>query len=240
MTTFESAINAGKPVGHHKPKSKANEVILNFTNEIIGVLSSHDKTQDHKNAANVRLNNVGAMIRGLKEGSAAQFRMVQGQGLASGKMGTATGEVAATMVNGGLIPSKNYTAISAHSEISLKRAAASGLEVHNYGVGVFATPFDRVAAAQNGGFASKGRARLGRREGRSKRPEFSSHTKDGVILGADPDDTFGRDIQSFAGSMSVSTKTLRSTTLPDRGDDVMTHQGFDDDDGYNSAMGMRA
>jgi hypothetical protein len=181
----------------------------------------------------------GAMVRGLREGSSAQFRMVQGQAVAAGKMGTATGETdmgAAGMPGGGLVPSDDHIAIAHATEAPLVRAAAAGgLEVHNYGRVAHANvgdPLNAVGAAQGAGlgptYGEGAKALMGRRAGRTKAPEFRSHTQDPAVLGAHPDRTFGsvgEHAGPRTGGLSMGTKSIRASTLADGGDDVMTWQG---------------
>ena len=198
----------------------------------------HSVQQTHTGSANARLANAGAMVRGLREGSAAQFRTVQGQAVAAGKMGTATGEVdmgADGMPGGGLAPAGDHVAIRHASETPLVRAAAAAdLEVHHYGQRTHANlqnPMDVVHSAQAGGFVGAGAGRMGRREGRTKAPEFRSHTMDPTLLGAHADRTFGS-IGEYAGphtgGLSIGDKNLRASVLADGGDDVMGSRGFDD------------
>lgn len=200
---------------------------------------------DHVQSANARLNSAEAIVRGLREGTAAELRAVQGQVVASGKMGTATGEVDMAAAGGGLVPGGDYGAVAAATEAPLVRAAAAeGLEVHHYRAFVPGDPFDSVAAARGGGFASAGTPMPGRREGRSARPGFRSHTQDFTTLGADADRVFGSDAETFSRGLAVGEKNLRATTLGDRGDDVMSVRGeFDglgDGDGYQSLIGLQA
>jgi hypothetical protein len=195
----------------------------------------HSVQQSHAGPANARLANAGAMVRGLREGTSAEFRMVQGQAVAAGKMGTATGEIDMMAVGGGLAPSADYGAALRQGEAPLARAAAAAdLEVHHYGQRTHANlqnPMDVVHSAQAGGFASARAGMMGRREGRTKAPEFRSHTQDPTLLGTDADRAFGS-IGEYAGphtsAVSIGDKNLRASVLADGGDDVMGHHGFDD------------
>lgn len=218
----------------------------------------HSVQQMHAGPANARLANAGAMVRGLREGSAAQFRMVQGQAVAAGKMGTATGEIGVGdtgMPGGGLAPSGDYVSILHATDTPLARAgAAADLEVHHYGYLSQANlqrPMDTVASAQAGGFASARASMMGRREGRTKAPEFRSHTQAPGGLGDAPDQVFGA-VGEYAGphtgGLSIGDKNLRASVLADGGDDVMMNSDFEGmgadtmggDLFSNSLVGVRA
>lgn len=201
--------------------------------------------QDHVGPSNVRLANVGAMVRSLREGTSAQFRTVQGQAVAAGKMGTATGEVDSTAIGGGLAPSEDYTSIQHAAQVPLMRAAAAdGLEVQQYGQKTWqgqGVPLDAVQSAQAGGFASARASMQGRREGRSKAPEFRSHTQDPATIGDHADKVFGA-VGEYAGphtgGLSVGDKNIRASVLTDGGDDVMA--AYADFDGLGASMSEAA
>jgi hypothetical protein len=211
--------------------------------------------QNHLSPANVRFANAGAMVRSLRQGTTAQFRQVQGQTVATGKMGTATSEHTTSRPgNSGLVPSKDYIALRNKTQTALTRAAAArGLEVHTYGRRTHANldkPMETIKLAQSGGFTSARNMMRGRREGRTKAPEFHSHTQDPVRLGAHPDLTFGS-IGEYSGphtgGLSIGNKSIRSTTLPDKGDDTLgKFADFDglgsnmSEAGYRSPIGLRA
>lgn len=209
--------------------------------------SLYSVQQGHIAPANARLANAGAMVKGLRQGTSAEFRMVQGQAVAAGKMGTATGDtVTGRTAASGLAPSKDYTAIIHESETPLVRAAAAAdLVVHNYGQVTNASlqrPLDRVGAAGAGGFASayggnSVNSELGRREGKSKAPEFRSHTEDASVLGSNADFVFGsvgEHAGPHTGAVSIGDKNIRSTMLADKGDDSMNLYSTD---GFADAMG---
>ena len=202
--------------------------------------------QSHVGTPNGRLANAEAMVRGLREGSSAQFRMVQGQAVA-GKMGTQISEIGVGdqgMPGGGLAPSNDYGSITHATETPLMRAAAAAdLAVHHYeyrGHTNLNHPMDTVASAQAGGFSGP-EVMMRRREGRTKAPEFRSHTQDGGILGTHPDHTFGA-ISEHAGphtgGLSIGDKNLRASVLADGGDDVM--EAYSDFDGLGAAMSEAA
>lgn len=195
----------------------------------------HSVLQTHTGSANARIANAGAMVRGLREGSAAQFRMVQGQAVAAGRMGTATGDVGTGVTGGGLAPAGDHVAIRHAAQAPLVRAAAAAdLEVHRYGQRAHANlqnPMDVVGSTLAGGFVGAGVGQMGRREGRSKAPEFRSHTNDPTALGAHADRTFGsigEHAGPHTGGLSIGEKNLRASVLYDGGDDVMGSRGFDD------------
>lgn len=199
----------------------------------------------HVAPSNVRLANADAMVRGLRAGTAAQFRMVQGQAVAAGVRGSATGEIGAGdrgMPGGGLAPAADRIAIGHASDTPLARAAAAAdLEVHNYGrrSNLQGAALDPVAW---GAGTFHGRQMMpGRRPGRSGRPEFRSHTQDPATLGADPDLVFGavgEHAGPHTGGLSIGDKNLRASVLQDGGDDVMS--AYTDFDGLGAGMSEAA
>jgi len=183
--------------------------------------------------ANSRLANVDAMVRSLKGATASEIRGVQGAGLASGPMGTATSGIATGddgLPGAGLLPAADYTATLKLGEAPLARAAAAaGLEVQNYSGLVPGAAFDPVTYAQAGGFASARKVFRGRTVGQSKAPEFYGHTGAPVTLGDSTHRTFGNigeGAPAPVSYVSAGGKTVRSTTLGDHGDDVLSRNGF--------------
>ena len=182
------------------------------------------------------------MIRGLREGTAAQFRTALGQTLAAGKRGTAVGEGEDRgMPGGGLVPAQDHVKVAQMAETPLARAAAAAdLEVHHYGRRSHATlprPSDPVASARAGGFPSARSVMDGRRAGRSKAPEFRSHSQDSAELGDHPDLVFGavgERAGPHTGGLSLGSKCLRPTVLADGGVDVLGSSGGSD--GLGAAM----
>ncbi|GFR88137.1 hypothetical protein ElyMa_002509900 [Elysia marginata] len=187
----------------------------------------------HAGPSNVRLANASAMIRGLREGTSAEFRMVQGEAIAAGKMGTSSGGVGMAMAGGGLAPSADYnTALHQGKASSVRAAAAQNLEVHHYGqpLAHLRNPLDVVRSAQTGGFASTRVSHKSRREGRMKAPEFRSHTQDLAARSSDSDRVFGsigERSDPYTGGFSIGGKTLRVSTLADGGDDTLKSRRFD-------------
>jgi len=193
--------------------------------------------QSHAEAPNARLANAKAMVRGLREGFSA--RLVQGQAVAAGPMGTPTGEIGVGdrgVPGGGLAPSGDYGSTARATETPLVRAAAAAnLEVHSYGYASFRRPMDAVALARAEKF-SGAPALMGRREGRSKAPEFRSHTLDPAVLGTHADHAFGAVGEHAAphtGGLALGDKSLRASVLADGGDDVM---GAYAGDGFGAAV----
>jgi len=206
--------------------------------------------QMHLEPSNVRLTNAEAIVRSLRQGTPAQLRAVQGQGVAAGKMGTATsGRETGRhgLPGGGLVPSVDYNATFRATETPLQRAAAAAaLEVHNYGRRSQGDPMVAVEAAQVGGFESARRMRNGRREGMSQGPSYHGQTQMPVALGDRPGHTFGsvgEHAGPHTGGLSLGEKDIRMTMLPDGGDDVLSrYVDFDGlkDKEYSSPMGIRA
>ncbi len=161
-----------------------------------------------------------AMVRGLREGTAAGLRAVQGQGRATGQMGQTRANGA---TGGGLAPSRVAGVARRHVHGAAPRAAAaSGLTVAVYGGPRRPVAQEAAAYMQKGGFAVPGRGRENRAGGRTKRPEFRSHTQVPTEISADASRTFGFvAVGATTGGMAVKRGEVRSDTLADNGDDVL-------------------
>ncbi len=219
---------------HPSHAGPANIRLANTEAAIRGLRNAEDLQRalhlthpSHAGPANVRLANVGAMIRGLRGGVSADFRMVQGQVVLAGTESIEIGGKGGAPPGGGLTPSDDYISAVHASEMPLARAAASAdLEIHCYGQRAHTNlrhPMDTVGTARRGGFSTP-LAMMGRREGRSKAPQFRSHTQDSSVLGGHPDEFFGsvgEHSGPHTGGLSIGDKSFRATTLADKGDDTM-------------------
>jgi hypothetical protein len=179
---------------------------------------------------------------GLRGASAIERRRAQAAAVAAGKLGAAPGGEGAYAVGGGLAPSADFSAaLRLGAPTHARAAGAADLEVHHYGRRAqanFGGPADAVGAAQAGGFASARASREGRRTGRSKAPEFRSHTQAPNSLGAEADRTFGavgEHAGPHTGGLSIGTKSIRASSLFDGGDDTMAFEPFEG--GAREAMG---
>lgn len=191
--------------------------------------------QGHATAPSV--SNVGATVARLKGGSAADLRQALGKTLAGAAKGSATEGVGLAPADRGLAPTSDVGSALRASLAHISRAsAAEGLEVYPYGRRERST-HDAVQSAFAGGFATARESRGGRREGRSKGPEFRAHTQTPTSLGSEAHRTFGsvgERAGAYTGALALGEKNLRSTVLSDRGDDVLSGRGLD---GASGPMG---
>ncbi len=164
----------------------------------------------HPDAA-AHLTNVDAIVRGLREGTAAGRRKIAGAVIASGARGNPVNEETPGVRGLGL-PSAEMSQAAKLTEMPLERAAAAGREVQQYGHAVPSRPEQRAANAR---VAFDPATWHGQREalplGRSKRPgEFRSHTQMPATTGADAAQTFGFDAPVRPTGAPVGPKTLRA------------------------------
>ncbi len=184
----------------------------------------------HPVAPHTRLATAEAMVRGLRAGTAADIRMVQGQAIPAGARGGAAGEPEGVPHGLGPVPSRDYGATAGAGLAVLGRAgAAADLVAHHYGLGVPGDPPAAVAAAREGGFPSRGLPFPGRAPPTTKRPEFTSHSVGGAVLGEDPGLVFGGDGEVASRGMGIGEKKIRATRLGDGGDEgALAQEGFGD------------
>lgn len=181
---------------------------------------------DHTAPANAEITEVArAMARGLREGGAAGRRTAQGQAVATGRLGNAA--VASLAPGGGIAPGGDLGAAAWSSSAPMTRAAAAGLTVAHYGGPRRPVAQESAALAWLSGVASAGQGRVAPRSGRTKRPEFQSHTQSPATLGASPAQVFGVDTAaSTTGGLSIGRKDVRADSLRDKGDDDVLLDGL--------------
>jgi hypothetical protein len=159
------------------------------------------------------LTNVGAIVTGLREGTAAGRRLIKSMVIADGARHLTSSELTPEPRRGA-IPGKDYSAISRMSDMPMSRAAAAeGLEVHSYR----GAPPQLEHRAVAGQYAYDGATWQASREalpiGSSKTPgEWRSHTQDPTVLGDAPDRVFGFDaeVSGFHGAAAMGPKKLRA------------------------------
>lgn len=214
--TVGDGLGRGPPTGVGPPRDRQ------------GILYRAEGT--HPAAPHARLSTAEAMVRGLRAGTPADIRMVQGQAVAAGARGTAAGEPEGAPRGLGPVPSRDYGAAAGAGLATLGRPGASAdMVAHHYGLGVPGDPPAAVAAARGGGFPSRGLAYPGRAPPTTKRPEFTSHSVGGAVLGEDPGRVFGGDGEVASRGMGLGEKKIRATHLGDGGDEGgLAQEGFGD------------
>jgi hypothetical protein len=169
---------------------------------------------------NSRLAAAEAMVRGLRAGTSADFRAVQGLADPTGARGGRLGEPEGGPWGVGAQPARDYGKTMAAGKAALGRpGAAADLEGHPYGLGV-PGPAPAAVSAQGGSFVSRGLAPPGRAPPRSKGPEFTGHRADGgATLGGDAPDVFGPQGESRGGGAGPpGAAAFRAHQLGDGGD----------------------
>lgn len=164
--------------------------------------------------ANSHLTNVGSIVAGLREGSAAGRRRIAGAVIADGARHLASSEVEAG-TRRGAIPGTDLGRIIHSSEMPLARsAAAEGLVVHAYRGTPLTQPERRAELAQNAYDTATWRASHEALPlGSSKAPgEWRSQTQDFIVLGDVPDRVFGLDaeVSGYHGASPMGPKSLRA------------------------------
>lgn len=162
--------------------------------------------------AHETLAKVDMVVRAMGAASATDRGRARHQIEASGKRGTATGEVE-TMTTRGATPSGDPRAALNASEAPLARAAAAAaLEVHSYRG---ATPVDHRWAGEGatlGGALWDGRN--GRKEGKSGVPEFRGHSQVANVHRYEHSPGLdARDVE--LGGLAMGTKDIRPGTGSD-------------------------
>lgn len=153
------------------------------------------------------LANAAAIVRGLREGTASARRKIANHVIAAGTMSNIF-EGAAAERGRGVRPSSDYIRTQRFAEVPLNRAAAAeGLEVQSYRGAAPVENDHRVAH----GYASD-QTRFGASDqneaGKSKVPQFTSHTVDQVETGVSDDELFGRD-DTVEGGMTGGAPASR-------------------------------
>jgi len=182
--------------------------------------------------ANAHLTNVGSIVTGLREGTAAGRRRIAGAVIADGARHLATSEVEAG-TRRGAIPSADNGRITQMSEMPLARsAAAEGLVVHTYRGAPPTRPERRAALAQGAYDGATWRASHEALPlGSSKAPgEWRSHTQDPTLLGDAPDRVFGFDaeVSGYHGASPMGPKSLRAGGWSDSANLTDEIGGFSD------------
>ena len=179
--------------------------------------------------ANAHLTNVGAIVGGLREGTAASRRRIAGAVIADGARPDAVLMEAGT--RRGAAPCADLGRIALLSEMPLARAAAGeGLVVHAYRGAALPTHPERRAANAQGGFNNLWQASLEALPlGTSKAPERRSGSLDPTVLGDAPDRVFGFDAEVAgyhgAGPMGGGKRLRAGGESADLSDEI---SGFND------------
>jgi len=163
---------------------------------------------------NAHLTNVGSIVAGLREGTAAGRRRIAGMVVADGARHLAASEAEGPSRRGAL-PSADNGRIARMSEMPLARsAAAGGLEVQTYRGAPPSRPERRAAIAQGAYDGVTWRRSLEALPlGGSKAPgEWRSHTQDPTVIGDAPGRTFGLDAEAsgYHGAAPMGPKRLRA------------------------------
>ena len=185
--------------------------------------------------AGLHLTNAEAMVKSLRNNTSAKIRMVQGQAVAAGALGTPTGEIGTNIVGGGLRPTGDPRKQAYHSLHQISRPAAAGLEVHHYGSLSHASlnnPMNAVKEGRNGGFDSARESKTTLSGGVSKGPEFLGHST-GSYAADRKFCTVGDTPSSPGGSLLPPNNDLRATSLPRGG----LHAQLGEFQGGGGAMG---
>lgn len=180
--------------------------------------------------ANAHLTNVGAIVGGLREGTAAGRRRIAGAVIADGAR--PDGVLVEAGTRRGAAPCADQGRIARLSEMPLTRAAASeGLVVHAYrGAAPPGRPERRAALAHSGSDAATWRAShealpIGMS---AQVPERRSGTQDPTVLGDAPDRVFGFDAEVAgyhgAGPMGGGKRLRAGSSSADLSDEL---GGFD-------------
>ncbi len=189
---------------------------------------------------NEHLSNVGAIVTGLREGTAASRRRIAGQIAADGarphhslEMVSRGGEVPGRDTGrlthyadavpvagagsgleafsaGGMKPSTDAGRLAHLTETLIPRSAAAGVEVQTYRGMAPAAPERRVAVGQGGYDPATWRGQYETAHRRTKMPEWRSGTQSQAGLGDDPSRVFGSGAEAFGGGAPTGPKTLRS------------------------------
>lgn len=162
--------------------------------------------------------NAAAIVRGLREGTASGRRKIANHVVAAGTMSDIF-EGAAADQGRGVRPSSDYIRTQRFAEAPLNRAAAAeGLEVQSYRGAAPVENDHRVAH----GYASD-QTRFGvsdqNEAGKTKIPQFISHTVDQVETGVPDGELFGRD-DTVEGGMTggaPASRPVRNHNWDDEG-----------------------
>jgi hypothetical protein len=189
------------------------------------------RASDAQVSANGHLTNVGAIVAGLREGTAAGRRRIAGAVVADGARHLASSDVVAA-ARRGAAPSTDYGRITHSSEMPITRsAAAEGLVVHAYSSAPPARPERRAAIAQNAYDSATWRASHEALPlGSGKAPEWRSQTQGQVVLGDTPDRIFGLDaeVSGYQGAAPMGPKSLRAGGWSDSANLTDLVGGFSD------------
>jgi len=156
------------------------------------------------------ITNAVSIVAGLREGTAAGRRRIAGQVVADGARPALNAENAPAA---GLAPGADYGAVARRGEAAVVRAAAAeGLVLHAYGLGVPDRPAARVAAARGGDDPSAWQVQdTALAVGASRAPgEWRSATQGQTTLGDEAGVVFGATMEVSGGSAPVGPKSLRA------------------------------
>lgn len=159
-----------------------------------------------------------AIVRGLREGTASGRRKIANHVVASGVMSDIF-EGATANQGRSLKPATDYGRLQRFAEVPLTRAAASeGLEVQSYRSAAPVANDRRVEHGQAGDQTLYGSSIEGDVGGKSKIPEFRSHTTDQTELGDADQAVFGMDA-AVTGGMAGGAQSTASVRATDWGDE---------------------
>jgi hypothetical protein len=184
----------------------------------------------HSSPSASRFSNITATARSLRDGTSSKLRSVQNYTQGTSLLG-GTPEGFSVPRGVGAVPDNNLgTRKYAQSGGGVIRADVAEQEVYKY-TSSRPSIYHHVEDARASGFSNASESRQGRREGVSGKPGFVNSSKAPHTLGADHNDTFGGEGETFASYSSIGGKNLRASTLKDGGDDVM-----DVDDGFSQGF----
>jgi hypothetical protein len=182
---------------------------------------------------NAHLTNVGSIVAGLREGTAAGRRRIAGLVVADGARPSGPGEEVSGARRGAL-PSTDYGRTAYLAEMPLSRAAAAeGLVVHAYGSAAPGRPEQRAALARGAyDAATWQRQHEALPQGRSQAPgQWKSATTGQTTVGDTPDRVFGYDAEVVGahGAAPTGPKSLRAGGWSDSAGLSDSVGGFSDD-----------